>query len=329
MDPRYDVELVDVTKRYGGSVAVDNVSLRIQKASYCCLLGPSGCGKTSTLRMIAGHETISEGDILIDGENVGDKPPLARGTAMMFQSYALFSAPHLPGQCRLQPEDARRGEGRAAQAGAREYLDLVHMTPFVRPAAGPAFRRAAAARGRWRGALINRPKVLLLDEPLSALDPFLRIKVREELKRLQRDLAITFIHVTHSQDEAMALADLMVVMEDGQIRQCRYAARRIRAARKRLRGTLHWGPQRADRHRRHGGRAGRPLPAWKAQRRVAGPGDRGGISGHVWCGWRWLWRMAARRPVLLPDDAFYATPVAAGAAAGLVWSQGDAHQLAA
>src|SRR6202020_2028714 len=93
MDPRFDVELISVTKRYGATLAVDDVSLRIPRASYCCLLGPSGCGKTTTLRMIAGHEAISDGDILIGGENVSDLPPVARGTAMMFQSYALF--PHL------------------------------------------------------------------------------------------------------------------------------------------------------------------------------------------------------------------------------------------
>ncbi|MBO0765577.1 MAG: ATP-binding cassette domain-containing protein, partial [Hyphomicrobiaceae bacterium] len=93
MDPRFDVELVAVTKRYGATLAVDSINLRVPKAGYCCLLGPSGCGKTSTLRMIAGHEGITEGDLLIDGRNVTDLPPTARGTAMMFQNYALF--PHL------------------------------------------------------------------------------------------------------------------------------------------------------------------------------------------------------------------------------------------
>ena len=113
MDPRFDVELVSVTKRYGTTLAVDNISLRIPHASYCCLLGPSGCGKTTTLRMIAGHEAISDGDILIGGQNVSDLPPVRRGTAMMFQSYALFPASELPRQRGVQPEDARRRQGRS------------------------------------------------------------------------------------------------------------------------------------------------------------------------------------------------------------------------
>ena len=278
MDPRFDVELIGVTKRYAGSVAVDAVSLRIPTASYCCLLGPSGCGKTSTLRMIAGHETISEGDILIRGENVGDKPPLARGTAMMFQSYALF--PHLNCLDNVAFSLKMRGVAKAERhKRAHEYLELVHMTAFAArlPAqlSGGQQQRVALAR-----ALINRPKVLLLDEPLSALDPFLRIKVREELKRLQRDLAITFIHVTHSQDEAMALADLMVVMQDGQIRQAGTPRDVFERAAERVRCPLHRRPQRAHRRGRHRGGARRPLPPGRAERRPASQGDRSGIPGH-------------------------------------------------
>ena len=326
MDPRFDVELVDVTKRYGGSVAVKNVSLRIPKASYCCLLGPSGCGKTSTLRMIAGHEVISAGDILIDGENVGDKPPLARGTAMMFQSYALF--PHLTCLDNVAFSLKMRGVGKAERhKRAREYLELVHMASFADrlPAqlSGGQQQRVALAR-----ALINRPKVLLLDEPLSALDPFLRVKVREELKRLQRDLAITFIHVTHSQDEAMALADLMVVMEDGEIRQAgtprdvferpdsAFVARFI-GGHNVLAGAGGSIAVRADRCRLGAPSDGLPVHVMAVEYqgtvvRVALALDDGGEAA-----------------VLLPDDAFYATPVVAGAAAGLIWSNGDAHRLAA
>ena len=217
MEPRYDVELISVTKRYGVAVAVDDISLRISHATYCCLLGPSGCGKTSTLRMIAGHEAISEGDILINGTNVSRLPPVQRGTAMMFQSYALF--PHLSCLDNVAFSLKMRGVARAERhAKAREYLGLVHMRDFADrlPAllSGGQQQRVALAR-----ALVTRPKVLLLDEPLSALDPFLRVRMRAELKRLQRELAISFIHVTHSQEEAMALADLMVVMDDGNIRQ--------------------------------------------------------------------------------------------------------------
>ncbi len=217
MDPRFDVELVTVTKRYGDSIAVDGISLRIPKASYCCLLGPSGCGKTSTLRMIAGHESISDGDVLIQGANVTGLPPIKRGTAMMFQSYALF--PHLTCLDNVAFSLKMRGVAKAERTRrARDFLALVHMDAFAGrlPAqlSGGQQQRVALAR-----ALVSQPRVLLLDEPLSALDPFLRIRVREELKRLQRELGITFVHVTHSQDEAMALADMMVVMQDGHIRQ--------------------------------------------------------------------------------------------------------------
>jgi putative spermidine/putrescine transport system ATP-binding protein len=217
MASRYDVELVQVTKRYGTAVAVDAISLRVPRASYCCLLGPSGCGKTSTLRMIAGHEAISDGDILIQDLNVSNLPSVRRGTSMMFQSYALF--PHI--NCLDNVAFSLRVRGvpkKERYAKAQEYLDLVHMSDFAKrlpsQLSGGQQQRVALAR-----SLITRPRVLLLDEPLSALDPFLRVRMREELKRLQRELGISFIHVTHSQEEAMALADLMVVMEDGHIRQ--------------------------------------------------------------------------------------------------------------
>jgi putative spermidine/putrescine transport system ATP-binding protein len=217
MDARYDVELVSVTKQYGATLAVDAISLRVPKAGYCCLLGPSGCGKTSTLRMIAGHEGITEGDLLIDGRNVIDLPPWARGTAMMFQNYALF--PHLSclDNVAFGPK-MRRVKRAERHRRAREFLDLVQMGDYAKrlpsELSGGQQQRIALAR-----ALIMRPRVLLLDEPLSALDPFLRVRMREELKRLQRELKITFIHVTHAQDEAMAMADLMVVMDGGKICQ--------------------------------------------------------------------------------------------------------------
>ena len=217
MDLLYDVELVAVTKRYGSSMAVDAISLRVPKAGYCCLLGPSGCGKTSTLRMIAGHEGITEGDVLIDGRNVTDLPPPARGTAMMFQNYALF--PHLNCLDNVAFGPRMRGVRKAERhRRAREFLDLVQMGDYAArfPAqlSGGQQQRIALAR-----ALVMRPRVLLLDEPLSALDPFLRVRMRGELKRLQRELKIAFVHVTHAQDEAMALADLMVVMDGGKICQ--------------------------------------------------------------------------------------------------------------
>jgi putative spermidine/putrescine transport system ATP-binding protein len=211
------LELAALTKLYGSTVAVDGIDLKVPADSYCCLLGPSGCGKTSTLRLVAGHETASSGDIIIGPKNVTDMPPAGRGTAMMFQSYALF--PHLSAADNvafsLKMCGVRKAERRAK---AIEMLRLVDMTAFAErlPAqlSGGQQQRVALAR-----ALITKPQILLLDEPLSALDPFLRIRVRTELKRLQKELGISFVHVTHSQDEAMALADRIVVMNGGRIEQ--------------------------------------------------------------------------------------------------------------
>lgn len=210
-----EVELIKVTKRYGDVVAVDQVDLRIPAGTYCCLLGPSGCGKTTMLRMIAGHETISDGDLLLGNTYSNDDPPARRRTAMMFQNYALF--PHLSCLDNVAFSLKVSGVDKATRRRrAMEMLELVHMEAYAgrRPAqlSGGQQQRVALAR-----ALITNPGVLLLDEPLSALDPFLRTAVRTELKRLQRELGISFIHVTHSQDEAMALADTVVVMNHGKI----------------------------------------------------------------------------------------------------------------
>jgi putative spermidine/putrescine transport system ATP-binding protein len=211
------VELVGVSKLYGSTRAVDTVSLKVPDGSYCCLLGPSGCGTTSTLRMIAGHERISEGDVLIGDQVVNDLPPARRGTAMMFQSYALF--PHLSCVDNVAFSLRMRGVPKAERRQqAMRMLERVHMETYAErlPAqlSGGQQQRVALAR-----ALITNPRVLLLDEPLSALDPFLRIRMREELRKLQLELGLTFIHVTHGQDEAMALADIMVVMNGGRIVQ--------------------------------------------------------------------------------------------------------------
>jgi putative spermidine/putrescine transport system ATP-binding protein len=211
------VELVMLTKAFGETKAVDAINLHIPSGSYCCLLGPSGCGKTTTLRMIAGHEEATSGDILLGNQNVTDLPPAKRGTAMMFQSYALF--PHLSVLDNVAFSLKMRGVDREERhKRAMELLKLVDMDTRADrlPAqlSGGQQQRVALAR-----ALINKPKVLLLDEPLSALDPFLRLRVRGELKRLQRELGITFIHVTHGQDEALALADFVVLMKDGKIAQ--------------------------------------------------------------------------------------------------------------
>ncbi len=217
MTNRPDLELRALAKRFGDAVAVAGIDLVVKAGEYCCLLGPSGCGKTSTLRMIAGHEVPTSGSVQLAGRDITALSPAERGTAMMFQSYALF--PHLTVLDNVAFSARMKGEPKAVrEARAQELLKLVHMESFAArlPAAlsGGQQQRVALAR-----ALMMRPQVLLLDEPLSALDPFLRIKMRAELKRWHRELGMSFIHVTHSQEEAMALADLVVVMNHGRIEQ--------------------------------------------------------------------------------------------------------------
>ena len=212
-----EVELVDCTKHFGETAAVDRINLKIAAGTYCCLLGPSGCGKTTILRMIAGHETPTSGEVRIDGENVVGLPPVRRGTAMMFQDYALF--PHLSCLDNVAFSLKMSGAAKAdRRERARRILARVQMVQFADrvPAqlSGGQKQRIALAR-----ALITNPRVLLLDEPLSALDEYLRLQMRGELRRMQRDLGITFIHVTHTQPEAIALADLVVVMDQGHIEQ--------------------------------------------------------------------------------------------------------------
>ena len=212
------IEVVSLTKRYAqGRPAVDGIDLRIAGGSYCCLLGPSGCGKSTTLRMIAGHESVTSGDVLLDNRNITDLPAAARGTAMMFQSFALF--PHLSALDNVAFSLKMKGVAKAQRhRRAQDLLERVAMGHLAqrKPAemSGGQQQRVALAR-----ALITQPRVLLLDEPLSALDPFLRIQMRAELRRWQKELGLTFIHVTHSQEEAMALADTMVVMNHGVIEQ--------------------------------------------------------------------------------------------------------------
>jgi putative spermidine/putrescine transport system ATP-binding protein len=217
--PAHAIELVALTKRYapGAPPAVDGIDLRIPAASYCCLLGPSGCGKTTTLRMIAGHESVTTGDILLENRNITALPAAARGTAMMFQSFALF--PHLSALDNVAFSLKMKGVAKAERhRRAQELLERVAMGPLAQrkpgELSGGQQQRVALAR-----ALITQPRVLLLDEPLSALDPFLRIQMRAELRRWQKELGLTFIHVTHSQEEAMALADTVVVMNRGAIEQ--------------------------------------------------------------------------------------------------------------
>lgn len=206
-----------MTKRYGATVAVDAINYRFKADSYTCLLGPSGCGKSSTLRMIAGHESVSDGSIVLDGRDISHLPPAQRGTAMMFQNYALF--PHLSVLDNVAFSLKMKGVETAKRlAEAGDMLALVDLTALADrlpdQLSGGQQQRVALAR-----ALITRPQVLLLDEPLSALDPFLRIRMRGELRKLQKELGISFIHVTHGQDEALALADDIIVMNNAVIEQ--------------------------------------------------------------------------------------------------------------
>ncbi len=215
--PKNHLDLIDLEKRYGETLAVRGINLSLPENTYCCLLGPSGCGKTSLLRMIAGHEDITKGTVFLDNRNISNEPPAARSTSMMFQSYALF--PHLKVIDNVAFALKIMGVSKAERhARAMELLESVQLHTmsqrYPSQLSGGQQQRVALAR-----ALITKPKLLLLDEPLSALDPFLRIEMRSELKLLQRQLGITFVHVTHSQEEAMALADVILVMNDGRVEQ--------------------------------------------------------------------------------------------------------------
>lgn len=211
------VELRNVTKRFGDHVAVRDIDLIIRKGEFFTMLGASGCGKTTTLRLIAGFELPSEGQVLIGGQEMTDSPAYARPVHTVFQSYALF--PHLnilenvafPLRVRRLPRAERSERARAA-------LDLVRMGPFAarKPSqlSGGQQQRVALAR-----ALVNEPEVLLLDEPLGALDLKLRKEMQLELKEMQRRLGITFIFVTHDQEEALTMSDRIALMQGGRVEQ--------------------------------------------------------------------------------------------------------------
>ena len=211
------VELRSLTKRYGDAVAVDNVSLTVQAGEFLSLLGPSGCGKTTTLRLIGGFEFPDDGSIQISGKNVEGLPPHKRPVNTVFQAYALF--PHMKVADNIAYGLRLSGVPKA-EIGDRvsRALDMVRMTAFAtrKPAqlSGGQQQRVALAR-----ALVNRPAVLLLDEPMSALDRKLREEMQVELKLLQQELGTTFIFVTHDQEEALSMSDRVAVMKDGRIEQ--------------------------------------------------------------------------------------------------------------
>jgi spermidine/putrescine transport system ATP-binding protein len=212
-----DVEIVDVTKRFGDVVAVDRMSLRIGRGQFYSLLGPSGCGKTTTLRMIAGFEQPTDGEIMLDGQPVAGVPPYRRNVNTVFQHYALF--PHMTVAQNvgygLRQRKVKRDE---EQRRVDEALQLVRLAAYggrrTWELSGGQQQRVALAR-----ALINHPTVLLLDEPLGALDRKLRHEMQLELKQLQQRVGITFVYVTHDQEEALTMSDVIVVMNDGRIQQ--------------------------------------------------------------------------------------------------------------
>lgn len=212
-----DVELVNVVKRFGDFVAVHNVSLEIKDGEFFSMLGPSGCGKTTCLRMIAGFELPSEGDIKIRGKAMGDTPPFKRPVNTVFQNYALF--PHMTVfeniAFGLEMQKVPRPE---IKTRVKEALEMVRLPQLAerkpRQLSGGQQQRIALAR-----ALVNRPQVLLLDEPLSALDLKLRKAMQLELKELQHQVGITFIFVTHDQEEAITMSDRIAVMNEGVVQQ--------------------------------------------------------------------------------------------------------------
>jgi len=212
------LDLVGLTKVFpGGTVAVDDVNLHVDHGEYVVLLGPSGCGKTTTLRMIGGHEFPTEGDIRLDGESLVDLPPHKRPTTTVFQHFALF--PHRTTLANVEfglkmhrvPKEERRQR-------AMEALEMVGLAPLAdrkpRALSGGQQQRVALAR-----VLVTKPQALLLDEPLGDLDRLLQLRMRVELRNLQRQLGLMFIHVTHNQEEALSMADRIVVMNEARIQQ--------------------------------------------------------------------------------------------------------------
>jgi putative spermidine/putrescine transport system ATP-binding protein len=274
--------------------------------------------------MIAGHESVTEGAIILGGKDVSQLPPAQRGTAMMFQSYALF--PHLSVRDNVAFSLKMKGVDKANRhAEADKLLDLVGMTSFADrlPAqlSGGQQQRVALAR-----ALITNPQVLLLDEPLSALDPFLRIRMRTELKKLQRELGITFIHVTHGQDEALALADEIVVMNNAVIEQAGPAREVFNA------------PKTAFVARFIGGHNVIALPqgrfAVRADEvRLVAQGTEAVVTAIEYQGAHVALtsRMAGDQDVLalVPEAEFFADPKNLGDTVMLAWEETRAHRLLA
>jgi len=211
------IEFRNVTKTFGGACVVDNLSLEVRDGEFIVLLGPSGCGKTTTLRMLAGLENATSGDILINGERVNDVPTQHRDLAMVFQSYALY--PHMTIAENIgYPLRVRKLDKADRAARVRRVAEMLEIEPLLerkpRQLSGGERQRVALAR-----AIVREPRAYLMDEPLSNLDARLRMQMRGELKRLQHQLGTTTIYVTHDQAEAMTLASRVAVMKKGQLQQ--------------------------------------------------------------------------------------------------------------
>jgi spermidine/putrescine transport system ATP-binding protein len=211
------IRFENVTKQFGDAVAVDNLNLSIGRNEFFSLLGPSGCGKTTTLRMVAGFERPTEGAVYLDGEAVEGVPPYERNVNTVFQSYALFEHLDVEGNVAFGLK-RRKVAGDEIKTRVAEALELVQLTGRERAKpgqlSGGQMQRVALAR-----ALVNRPAVLLLDEPLGALDLKLRKQMQVELKEIQREVGITFLYVTHDQEEALAMSDRIAVMDEGLVQQ--------------------------------------------------------------------------------------------------------------
>jgi spermidine/putrescine transport system ATP-binding protein len=212
-----DVRLEKVVKRFDDMVAVDGISVEIPRGAFFAMLGPSGCGKTTTLRMIGGFEEPTEGHIYLGDQDVVGLPPYKRDVNTVFQSYALF--PHMSIEDNIGFGLERKGVAKGERKGrVAEMLELVGLAGFAkrkpRQLSGGQQQRVALGR-----ALVNHPRVLLLDEPLGALDLKLRKQMQLELKRIQHEVGITFVHVTHDQEEAMTMADTIAVMNQGRVEQ--------------------------------------------------------------------------------------------------------------
>ncbi|MHA7886219.1 MULTISPECIES: ABC transporter ATP-binding protein [Roseicyclus] len=212
-----EIQLRNLSKRWGSFVAVDNFDLTIADREFLVLLGPSGCGKTTTMRMIAGLEEITEGDILVDGKRINDLDPKDRDVAMVFQSYALYPNLDVYENIRF-PLKVRKIDPATHRERVMRAAEMVELTEFLhrRPAelSGGQRQRVALAR-----AIVRQPNVFLMDEPLSNLDAKLRVSTRAQIKNLSHELKVTTIYVTHDQIEAMTLADRVVVMSKGVVQQ--------------------------------------------------------------------------------------------------------------